>query len=87
MVASQQSLASQQELLLSCQEKQKTHDCKLCETNHQGATLGTFLTIPAQFLVGRAMSKNNKAILECEDRWGHVGGITQDDSASNSETR
>ena len=40
-------------------------------TNHdhdQGATVGTLLTIPAQFLVGRAMSANNKVILECEDR-------------------
>ena len=30
--------------------------------------MGTLLTIPAQFLVGRAMSANNKVILECEDR-------------------
>ena len=39
-------------------------------TNHyyQGAAVGTLLTIPAQFLVGRAMSANNKVILECEDR-------------------
>ena len=44
---------------------------------HQGATMGTLLTIPAQFLVGRAMSANNKVILECEDRSSLISVIRE----------
>ena len=33
-----------------------------------GCVLGTLLTIPCQFLVGRAMSRNNSAIMQAEDQ-------------------
>ena len=46
----------------------KINSSEVSNLKLQGAALGTLLTIPAQFLVGRSMSSNNKAILECEDR-------------------
>lgn len=33
-----------------------------------GSMLGTFITIPCQFLVGKAMSRNNRNIMESEDK-------------------
>ena len=33
-----------------------------------GSLLGTLITIPCQFLVGKAMSRNNKKIMESEDQ-------------------
>lgn len=33
-----------------------------------GCILGTLITIPAQFLVGKAMSKNNSHIMQSEDK-------------------
>ena len=33
-----------------------------------GSILGVFITIPCQFLVGKAMSSNNRNIMEAEDK-------------------